>query len=312
MRFTLKQLEYFLAAADAGSITIAAARARISQPSISAAISSLEAEFGVNLFVRNPAQGIVLTVAGQRLMREVRDIITRMGGLYVVANELSSVVQGPLSIGCLVTAAPVILPSLLAPFHSTHPAVQLAFADLDQAEIIRRLRLAQIDIALTYDMQLPKDVRFTTLANLRPHVVVARDHPLAQHEEVQIGELAEFSYIMLDLPLSREYFLSVFEQGGVAPNITHVSKSPEVVRSLVASGYGATISTMLPRCEIALDGHPLVTIPLAGAISPLPLGMAVLDQGTNTPAVRAFEQYCLDRFKEGVPGMRSPADDDCT
>lgn len=309
MRFTLKQLEYFLAAADAGSITIAAARARISQPSISAAISSLEAEFGVNLFVRNPAQGIVLTVAGQRLMREVRDIITRMGGLYTVANELSSVVQGPLSVGCLVTVAPVILPSLLGPFRSTHPSVQLAFADLDQAEIIRRLRLAQIDVALTYDMQLPKDVRFTTLANLRPHVVVARDHPLAQQEEVRISELAEFSYIMLDLPLSREYFLSVFEQGGVSPNITHVSKSLEVVRSLVANGYGATIFTILPRCEIALDGHPLVNIPLAGDISPLPLGMATLDQGASTPAVRAFEQYCQDRFKEGVPGMRSPDDD---
>ena len=308
MRFTLKQLEYFLAAADAGSITIAAARARISQPSISAAISSLEAEFGVNLFVRNPAQGIVLTVAGQRLMREVRDIITRMGGLYTVANELSSVVQGPLSIGCLVTVAPVILPSLLGPFQSAHSAVQLTFADLDHAEIIRRLRLAQIDVALTYDMQLPKDIRVTTLANLRPHVVVARDHPLAQQEEVRIDELAQFSYIMLDLPLSREYFLSVFEQGGVAPNITHVSKSLEVVRSLVANGYGATILTILPRCEIALDGHALVNIPLAGDVSPLPLGMVTLDQGAGTPAVRAFEQYCLDRFKEGVPGMRTPCD----
>ncbi|WP_045835754.1 LysR family transcriptional regulator [Hyphomicrobium sp. 99] len=308
MRFTLKQLEYFLAAADAGSITIAAARARISQPSISAAISSLEAEFGVNLFVRNPAQGIILTVAGQRLMREVRDIINRMGGLYVVANELSSVVQGPLSIGCLVTVAPVILPSLLEPFRSAHPAVQLAFADLDQAEIIRRLRLAQIDVALTYDMQLPKDIRFTTLANLRPHVVVARDHPLAQHEEVQISELAEFSYIMLDLPLSREYFLSVFEQGGVSPNITQVTKSPEVVRSLVANGYGATIQTMLPRCEIALDGHPLVSIPLTGNISPLALGMATLEQGASTASVRTFEQYCVDRFKGGVPGMRTPCD----
>jgi DNA-binding transcriptional LysR family regulator len=306
MRFTLKQLEYFLAAAEAGSITIASARARISQPSISAAISSLEAEFGVNLFVRNPAQGIVLTIAGQRLLREVRDIMTRMGGLYVVANELSSVVQGPLSIGCLVTAAPVVLPSLLAPFQTANPAVQLTFADLDQADIIRRLRQAQIDVALTYDMELPKDIRFTTLANLPPHIVVARDHPLAQQEEVRVSELAELSYIMLDLPISREYFLSVFEQGGVSPKITYVSKSPEVVRSLVANHYGATIATMLPRCEIALDGHALATIPLTGGIPPLPLGLAVLEQGPSTPAVNAFADYCLARFREGVPGMRAP------
>ena len=305
MRFTLKQLEYFLAAAEAGSITIASARARISQPSISAAISSLEAEFGVNLFVRNPAQGIVLTVAGQRLLREVRDIVSRMGGLYVVANELSSVVQGPLSVGCLVTVAPVVLPSLMAPFQEANPSVQLSFADLDQAENIRRLRQAQIDVALTYDMHLPKDVRFFPLAELMPHVVLSRDHPLAHKKEIEVGEMAGLSYIMLDLPLSREYFLSVFEQGGVSPNVTYVSKSPEVVRSLVANGYGATISTILPRCELALDGNPLVSVPLVGNVSPLALGLATLEQGASVPTVKAFKDYCLERFKDGVPGMRS-------
>ncbi|QGA58734.1 LysR family transcriptional regulator [Brucella sp. 458] len=302
MRFTIRQLEYFLAAAEAGSITIAAARARISQPSISAAISSLEAEFGVNLFVRSPAQGIVLTLAGQRLMLEVRTILERLGGLYTVADELNSVVHGPLSIGCLVTAAPVILPSLLRRFESTYPSVHLTFADLDQADIIRQLRRAQINIALTYDMELPKDIVFTPLVMLRPHVVVAREHLLSQYDEVKIRDLATFSYIMLDLPISREYFLSVFETGGVTANITHVSKSPEVVRSLVASGYGATISTILPRCEISLDGHPLVAIPLSSEVPPLALGLAVLDQGVKTPAVRVFQEYCHVLFSEGIPG----------
>lgn len=306
MRFTLRQLEYFLAAAEAGSITIAAARKRISQPSISAAISLLEAEFGVNLFVRNPSQGVVLTLAGQRLMGEIQEILGRLDGLYTIVNELNSVVQGPLSIGCLVTVAPIILPSLLCPFRDTHPRVHLSFADLNQAEIIRQLRHAQIDIALTYDMQLPKDVVFTHLVDLWPHLVVAPDHPLAQYDEIDISELANLSYIMLDLPISRQYFMSIFEAGGVAPNITHVSQSPEVVRSLVANGYGATISTMIPRCEFSLDGHSLTVIPLSKKVRPLPLGLAMLDQGSVTPTVKAFQQYCHDRFSEGIPGMRFP------
>lgn len=58
MRFTLKQLEYFVAAGEQGSITFASEKVSISQPSISAAISHLEAEFGVQLFIRHHAQGL--------------------------------------------------------------------------------------------------------------------------------------------------------------------------------------------------------------------------------------------------------------
>jgi len=61
MIFTLKQLEYFVAAGERGSITFAAEKVNISQPSISAAITHLEAEFGVQLFIRHHAQGLSLT-----------------------------------------------------------------------------------------------------------------------------------------------------------------------------------------------------------------------------------------------------------
>ena len=61
MRYTLKQLSYFVTAADAGSITAAARQLHISQPSISAAIAQLESQFGLELFVRHHAQGLSLT-----------------------------------------------------------------------------------------------------------------------------------------------------------------------------------------------------------------------------------------------------------
>ena len=66
MRLTFKQLEYFVATADTGSIKHAAQKISISAPSISSAITQLESEFGVQLFVRQHAQGLTLTSTGQR------------------------------------------------------------------------------------------------------------------------------------------------------------------------------------------------------------------------------------------------------
>ena len=66
IRFTLRQLEYFVAVGEAGSIAAASERINISPPSISAAVAQLEAEFGIELFVRQHAQGLSLTPGGRR------------------------------------------------------------------------------------------------------------------------------------------------------------------------------------------------------------------------------------------------------
>ena len=77
MRFTFRQLEYFVAAGETGSITLASERIHISQPSISTAISNLETELGVRLFIRHHAQGLSLTPAGRRLLHEVKGLLAQ-------------------------------------------------------------------------------------------------------------------------------------------------------------------------------------------------------------------------------------------
>ena len=76
MRYTLKQLQYFVAAAETGSVKLAAQQIPISQPSVSSAISQLEREFDVQLFLRHHAQGLSLTAAGRRMLREARNNCT--------------------------------------------------------------------------------------------------------------------------------------------------------------------------------------------------------------------------------------------
>jgi DNA-binding transcriptional LysR family regulator len=75
MRYTLRQIEYFIATAETGSITLASERLSISQPSISTAITHLEGELETQLFVRHHAKGLSLTTAGRSLLVEAKMLI---------------------------------------------------------------------------------------------------------------------------------------------------------------------------------------------------------------------------------------------
>ena len=114
LRFTLRQLEYFVTVGELGSIAQASEQVNVSSPSISAAISQLEEEFGLPLFVRKHAHGLSLTQAGRQFLVQARKVLAEAKSLSRLAGSISGSVQGPLNVGCLLTFAQVLLqmPSL--------------------------------------------------------------------------------------------------------------------------------------------------------------------------------------------------------
>jgi DNA-binding transcriptional LysR family regulator len=118
LRFTLRQLEYLIAVADCGSIALAAERVNVSSPSISAAISQLEAAFGLQLFVRRHAQGLSLTEGGRQFTQSAREVLAAASHLTDAAARITHRIAGPLSVGCLLTFAQVILPGLRRSFQT--------------------------------------------------------------------------------------------------------------------------------------------------------------------------------------------------
>lgn len=308
MRFTLRQLEYFVAAGETGSITLASERIAISQPSISTAISHLEKELGVQLFVRHHAQGLSLTPVGHRLLREVKALLQQAEGLYAVAGEASGQLRGRITVGCLVTLAPMVMPELSHAFTASFPETRVHQVEDDQERLLEALRRAAIDVAITYDLQLTEDVAFEPLATLPPHVLVSEIHPLARRSRVSLAELVEEPMILLDLPLSREYFLALFIAEGLAPNIHVRSIHQEVVRTMVANGYGYTLANARPRSDQALDGRRLVRVPLTGNPRPMALGMATAAQLKPSRLVEAFQAHCRSFVSDSyIPGMVPPA-----
>lgn len=304
VRFTLRQLEYFVAAADAGSLTEAAQNIPVAQSSVSAAIGQLEAALGVQLLIRHHAQGVSPTAAGHRFLVRARALLRDAGELSRFASELTSELSGTLDLGCLVTLAPLVTPRIGQSFREQHPGVSLAMVEDDQTELIGGLRSGALSIALTYDLGLASDLTFEPLSSLPPYAVFAAGHRLAAREEVSFEMLAGEPLVLLDIPHSRDYFCGLFATAGVEPAVAHRSTHPEVVRTMVANDFGYTIVNARPQVDVALDGRRLVTRPIAGAPRPMILGLARLESLRPTRLVEAFEQHCRAAVAAGhVPGL---------
>ncbi len=306
LRFTLRQLEYFVAVGEAGSISAASEGLNVSSPSISAAISQLEAEFGLDLFVRKHAQGLSLTKAGQRLMEQSNVVLRESDMLGNLAGEISGNVQGPLSVGCLTTFAQMVLPRLRRVFVGNYPEVRFQQAELNQTEIFSLIRRADIDVAMSYDLDIPVDLEFIPLLELPPYVVVNENHPLAHKVEVEIEDLIDHPMVLLDLPHSGEYFLSFFTEAGIKPKIAERTRDMAVMRSLVANGFGYSIANVRPLNDLSPDGQMLYFLPIAGDVRPMTMGL-VLAKGANvTSTVQAFIEHCQEMVADNqLPAIRS-------
>lgn len=308
LRFTLRQLEYFVAVGEESSIAQASARVNVSSPSISAAISQLEDEFGLPLFVRKHAHGLSLTQAGRQFMVQAKKVLGEADALNRLAGDISGNVQGPLSIGCLVTFAQVLLPGIRRQFELNYPDARVRQIEADQLTLIEQLRRAQIDVALSYDLQIPPDLEFVPLRALPPYAMVPEDHPLAHQNMVDVAELLDYPMVLLDLPLSSEYFLSFFEQTGRKPRIAERTRDMAVMRSMVANGFGYAIANIRPYSDLSPDGRRLVFIPLKGPQRPMTLGLIIPQGARNVLTVNAFIDHAADLVRSwNYPGQPLPA-----
>lgn len=313
LRITLRQLEYFVAAGEEGSIIGAAEKISVSPPSISMAVSSLEREFGVQLFVRRHAQGLSLTFAGRSLLEHSRQLLAQAQSLSSAAFDLGAQVRGQLKVGCLVTLAPMILSELVHGFLQAYPLIEADVVEGDQERLLQLLLRGDLDVALAYDLQLHPSMRFRPLVCLPPHVLLGENHPLAKRPFLSLRELAELDFLLLDLPLSSEYFLSLFRVAGVEPRIRYRCSSLEVVRTMVANGHGYSLANVLPRSDQALDGRRTVRIPLVGVHRPVTIGLLSLAAARKSKLFLAFEAQCSDMITaDHVPGMAPPSTVQCS
>lgn len=307
-RLSLRSLRYFVAAAETGSITAAAARVHVSQPSVSEAIARLEADLGVQLFLRRQSRGLALTVPGDRFLVQARNLLSHADEVERFADHMGDLLSGEVRVGCFVTLAPFVLPALLAGFARAYPGISVSFEEANQLELLERLREGRCELAMTYAYGLGEEFASEVLAELPPHVVLAADDPLARRRSISLRELADAPMVLLDLPHTRDYFLSLFRSARIEPRIAHRAHTYETVRGLVARGLGFTILNAIPRQSLTYDGGRVVAVPIA---EELPKTLAVSLRAKKLmprPTVTAFAEFTRSFFSDTWPQIiESPA-----
>lgn len=270
--FTLRQLAYFTAAADEGTIAGAAALLRVSPSAMSDAITELESVMRERLCVRRRAHGLTLTPAGEQLVHHARRILAEAEELHrSVGGE--GQLSGPVVIGCYPTLAPAILPPLLQDFAALHPGIELSIREATQDRLAEDLTSGRIDVAFVYDMLVPGDTERARLYELQAHVLLAEDHPLTGRETVRLEDLVNDDLILLDAPPSSEHTLSVFAERGLRPHIRHRTASYEVVRTLVARGLGYGILVSRVANPNSYEGLPLTAKAIEPPVRPVAIDM---------------------------------------
>lgn len=298
MAYTLRQLGYAVAVAKCGSITDAAKEVGVSQPAISAALKDLEAEFGISIFLRQPAHRISLTPAGQRFIRHTRRLLEYVDEFESEAQGLGHSLDGSIEVGCFLPTAPFIMPLVLCAMEEHYPGITVHFHEGNLGELNDGIKSGPIEVALMYDMHPDRQIKFETLIEAKPYVLLSSRDPLAKQESVTLKELQKREMILFDLPITQDYFQNIAAYGNKSPTIGYRTKSYEMLRSLVASRMGYAILIMTPHTDRAYDGNKLVNRPIRDSLPPARYGLAMAKDYAPRRTVQAFIDVCRKQLKD--------------
>jgi DNA-binding transcriptional LysR family regulator len=255
----LRQLRYFVAVAEEGSLTRAAARLHIAQQSLSQQIRTLEAQLGVTLFTRS-SRGAELTDAGAVLLREARPVLAQAARAVEAVRQSG---RGPVRVGFLSSVANYVMPPVVRTFRTRHPDVALHVEDVAIATLVSRLRAGELDAGLTRPPQVD-DLETEVVLREPVAAVLPEEHPLAGRTEIELADLADDPWVLTPRaswpPWHRKYDED-FARAGFRPRVVQRGTSPQNLLALVAAGVGVT---RLPLSARSLRDSGVAFVPLAG------------------------------------------------
>ena len=267
LTLTLRQLELFCAAADHGSFAAAAAAVHVTPNAVALAVRELETALDAHLCVRQRARGLTLTPSGLYLREHAHALLRDAHELQRSVSDASGPLRGPLAIGCYSTLAATVLPPLMEGFGIAHPGVEMSVVDGTMTHLLPLLRAGELDLIIGYRINLPADVQQALVYDTEVHVLLPADHPLADDDSVALHDLTHEQLILLDVPPSGDHTLDMLTRAGVTPDIGYRTSNYELVRSLVARGFGYSLLIQKPQIDVSYEGRPVVAKRIAPQLS---------------------------------------------
>ncbi|MFJ8141539.1 LysR family transcriptional regulator [Streptomyces sp. NPDC096013] len=239
----LRQYEYALAVADEGSMTAAAERLGVTQPSLSQQVGALEKHLGVQLFTRTPS-GVSVTVAGRAFLAEAKIATTASRRAIAAARAADGELAGELIMAVHMGLGARQLPQVLGELRSRHPKLQVTLhEEPDPADIERLVRQGTLDMILVHN--IPAGCTFDThpLGEEAYVAVLPKGHPfLSDGAALRLEDLASEGWVRFRRgSLLDDYLARLLGDAGLSPHtVARASQISTAVR-LVAQGLGVTV-----------------------------------------------------------------------
>lgn len=257
----LKQLRAFCYAAQAGSVSRAAERLFLSQPSVSLQIQALERELRTTLFERR-GPNIKLTPEGETLYELTLPMVQGMDTLSeTFAAQLGKLERGELNVAAGESTILYILPEPMRRFAKRHPGIRLRLHNVTGRDGLAMLRADEVDFAVgSMPENVPADITYHPIFSYATVLITPRHHALAKKREIRLEDISPYGLILPPRHLSTWRMVDlVFRQHDVSYNVALEAGGWEVIKKYVALGLGISIVT-----DICLTGRePLARIPLS-------------------------------------------------
>ncbi|MBB5573069.1 DNA-binding transcriptional LysR family regulator [Rhizobium paranaense] len=285
----MRQLQYFVAVAEQGSITRAAQNLSISQSSVTEALKELESDLGVELFDRHP-RGLSITHNGHQFLRHATKILATVSDARTSFSSQQNEAGGTLNIGVTSLVAGYVLSDLLARYRRACPGVEVSAIEDNGGYLEHLLVGGELDVAVM------------VISNLRDRMALQAEiletspyrlwlpigHPLVSADIISVADITREPLIMLTIDEIEENTGKLLTALGARPHVAFRTRSVEAVRSLVATGAGVALLPDLVYRPWSLEGDRIESRDVSGALPVVQVGM-VWRKGSSLPqAARDF------------------------
>jgi DNA-binding transcriptional LysR family regulator len=234
----MHQVQYFLAVAEERNFSRAAQKCDVSQPSLSRAIKSLEAELGGDLF-RRERKNTHLSELGQMVRPHLETVYSATEIAKRVSQDVKQMKTVPLKLGIMSTIAPDEIIDLITALKTQHPGLELRLCDASAAELRDRLLAGALEVAI---YALPGEQRDDThmmpLFRERMVIAVHRNHKLSNARGFPVSEMNGESYIHRMNCEFAGYADRILSEKGVTCTPTYWSERDDWTLAMVAAGLG--------------------------------------------------------------------------
>ncbi|TNC34614.1 LysR family transcriptional regulator [Mumia zhuanghuii] len=291
----LRVLAYFVATAEAGTVSGAAVALHMTQPALSRQLRGLERELGVDLFTR--ARGrLTLNAAGTQFLPVARDLLRRADEARDAASALAAGRLEALTIATRTTTLTDVIAPFVAGLRPDDPVPTILETEVGDPHLALR---DGADLALVFDRPGP-DLAGAPIAVLPVWAYVRADHAWAGRRSVALDALVAERLVVLRAGMRARHVLDVaVETAGLALGSHVESSHPQVAQALAAAGRGVAVVTDDPRFD-------LVPLEIEGAHGPVRVHLWAAWEpdhhaaGTLADLTSRLRAFCVARYGEGV------------